>query len=897
MALNINKKTGDEFTAAELNQIVAEINKKADSVPGKSLSTNDYTDEEKQAVAKITDKVDKVDGKSLSTNDYTTEEKSKLSKLVTTGMGDRFLSDNGTYRAISASSSVTSDEELTCGKLRVAGVDHEIYRRVIQLTDLPQTAGEVKNYTICNDPLGESLYLSADNLIVRNTITDEYLPEAYAVEKIYIDSDCNTILVLECRKAQNTPNLSAMVRMEYIKSEKVSVELSLPQSTGTEDISIQIPPLKYAKKFAYSYTFDDTVVQAYGKAFCTINKRWVDNEKFYHVGQARTTGAVPEKTLGYTDGLGVEKRFAFGVAIWPTLGNAATDNFMEPTGKNPDKYYPYLLWQDVAPLLDFGNSIYFHNVDERMFDKTNPTSIADGLRQAQSITHTKTGRRMKNLARPDGNNAYIDAANDYSDIVFMQTESSAMNVEFAPDDVNLTSKSQQRRYTEPIADADQLMESISAAAGSTSCRWLHDFSHAPANFQYIIDLFGRINDLYGKDGDDSVWFASVDEIYEYWFIRKFCRIKKVVDGDKLIVNLYLPKIQNGYYKDFTLLISGVSDPASVTVNGGDEVFGVNCGAFGDGLLVNVDCNDRLMERAERYTALFEKSAEVSDKSDALYFINQLKPTLREPLLARVNGEVTPPTPQDKYTVTASSNNTSWGTVAPDSMIVDKGGAATFTATPKSGYTVEGWSGTDSVSATLKSTVSNVQSDRVVRCNFKVRELPTEGSKTVISFNTVLAESGINALNLNTATVPLKDVNSKVVITYIRPDNRPATGTVYEAVEATGAPYSYEVYRVAAAAYGNAGEANKKALTFSAPAGVYKISLYCNTKNGNIGDSPTRIYSVNGVRQTPSFEVIGNSSNVLVFENVTPMDGVINIEMWAEKNWVAVPVNVIEIEKL
>lgn len=53
MTLNISKKTGDKLTATEFNQVVDEVNKKVDVMPGKGLSTNDYTNEEKQQLANL----------------------------------------------------------------------------------------------------------------------------------------------------------------------------------------------------------------------------------------------------------------------------------------------------------------------------------------------------------------------------------------------------------------------------------------------------------------------------------------------------------------------------------------------------------------------------------------------------------------------------------------------------------------------------------------------------------------------------------------------------------------------------------------------------------------------------------------------------------------------------
>ena len=50
---------------------------KVDSITGKSLSSNDYTNSDKQKVDTIDNKVDKEEGKVLSTNDFTDEEKEK----------------------------------------------------------------------------------------------------------------------------------------------------------------------------------------------------------------------------------------------------------------------------------------------------------------------------------------------------------------------------------------------------------------------------------------------------------------------------------------------------------------------------------------------------------------------------------------------------------------------------------------------------------------------------------------------------------------------------------------------------------------------------------------------------------------------------------------------------
>ena len=106
----------------------AALDTKVDKVPGKGLSTNDFTTAEKNKLASITGtsagdqdlsgyattsqlatkanaadvttslatKVDKVIGKDLSTNDYTTAEKTKLAAITGTNTGDQDLSGYAT---------------------------------------------------------------------------------------------------------------------------------------------------------------------------------------------------------------------------------------------------------------------------------------------------------------------------------------------------------------------------------------------------------------------------------------------------------------------------------------------------------------------------------------------------------------------------------------------------------------------------------------------------------------------------------------------------------------------------------------------------------------------------------------------------------------------------------
>lgn len=420
------------------------------------------------------------------------------------------------------------------------------------------------------------------------------------------------------------------------------VKIPLTGNVNIDNIKVFFPHLKYNKSFVYSYTFDDCTVMAYSRGFCTINKKWIDYHRFFHVGQERTTGSYPDKTLGYTDGCGNERRFTVGVAIWPDSRNQNIDDFMNPTTHKPDKYYPHLVWKDVAPMLDFGNEIYFHDIDTNGDDTVD--GILNGMKKSQNITESFLGRKMKILARPGGNNDYVAAARLYDDIVFTAAEGktdigSPLNVTF-DNEIDLNNVSQYRRFVESTPTLAQLWPNISAASLSGTYPWLHDFSHGPENFQYVLDLFTKLNDEYGKDGSDCVWFATLDEVYEYNYLRNNCIIEKSLSGNDLILRFSCPSSELPdelmFHRDFSVIIEGVSVPTNTSISSGKNVYGLSYAKQkDDNWMININCNKSLMDRAERYTSLYEKEKSASAKEDALYFVNQLREDLRKPFENRI----------------------------------------------------------------------------------------------------------------------------------------------------------------------------------------------------------------------------------------------------------------------
>lgn len=494
--------------------------------------------------------------------------------------------------------------------------------------------------------------------------------------------------------------------IEYVLLTKheLSVSLNLPAGVDASAVSASFPVIKYGKSFIFSMTCDDDPIGAYGKIFRTINKKWVDDEKYFHPGQAVTTGSTPSKTLGYTDGCGVEHRMPIGVALWPNCGNTYTPLFMEgAVGKD----YPYLTWPTVPYIMDFGGEIYYHNVNQDKWDKTDPTKILSGLLEDNAKAVEKSGFGMKVLMRPDGNNNYLTAASMDDDIAMSFAENSPAVYVYPSDDPSLNKTVAMRRIQSDDSAAD--LAWVQGLHDAAKPAWCMLFCHTPG--AEICALLTSINDAYGKDGDNSAWFATADEVFEYWFVRRNAVITKTTDGQKVTFTLSVP--EDKYYKhlDLSLIIAGVSSIDGLSIESNDNVLGLNYGIKNGALLMNVNYDAKTEQRAEKYTSLFESSQDENDKDDAEYFLSLLKSSLAAPYRTRINAIANPPV-LTSCTSTAGSFSTAIG------LTYSFTGKAThYMLSESSEFTGAAWSEiTDS--SNLSFTISDVEGSHTIYLKLK-----------------------------------------------------------------------------------------------------------------------------------------------------------------------------------
>lgn len=140
------------------------------------------------------------------------------------------------------------------------------------------------------------------------------------------------------------------------------------------------------------------------------------------------------------------------------------------------------------------------------------------------------------------------------------------------------------------------------------------------------DLLLWLNNTYGKDGDDSVWFPSQEEFYEYNYYRIHATLAfEQIDERTIKLSVTLPSGQYFYYPSVTVNLGGVSLSQIGNVSTSQSVTGFSYGEHNNGIILNIDCRKMLLERATHFVEEYEaKKTDSSYKADAIYFVNMLK---------------------------------------------------------------------------------------------------------------------------------------------------------------------------------------------------------------------------------------------------------------------------------
>jgi hypothetical protein len=434
-----------------------------------------------------------------------------------------------------------------------------------------------------------------------------------------------------------------------VQNAEIELTVELDGTIDPDLVSVEIPPLKYNKSWLFLLTQDDCLQGAFSRTWAAINGKPVSGstvigekeyELYYDIAQWYGADIPPGsylvgKTLGSTDGAGNEVRFHFSTTLAPEWSWMHTQTSVAKG--YTDNYYRFfmksgLIWDNVKEMLNYGTGIAFHDVNTEAVN--DPDSILVHYRMAQdSILKNLDGRGCKFLAEPNGNKTYVTAATNYEPIQTITLQSGGTILYPFQVDDDLKGKLVERSFHEMNDNFKQTIEQLldkPKAERRAVAIGVHGIGRDGVSF------LAWLNDTYGKDGDDSVWFPNQEEYFEYNYYRMHGTINTSVSGNTLKITLSLPSGLYFYYPSVTLNLRGLHLAQMLSLDTNDAVTGLSYADYDEGLMVNVDCRKYLEEQAEHYVEVYETQKNESTKHDAAYFVNQLKSSARkEALLERL----------------------------------------------------------------------------------------------------------------------------------------------------------------------------------------------------------------------------------------------------------------------
>lgn len=502
------------------------------------------------------------------------------------------------------------------------------------------------------------------------------------------------------------------IQLKVLTKAVGTITIPLPDGvTDAGQVDISIAPLKYNKRFAFGYSIDDTSMQAYSVVQALFAGKWIDDANFCHLGADRTTGHAPEHPLYYTDGLGTRRYFAVGNYLitlrskeqyghHPLEGSAGASN-------------PYLRFDELKAIQDFDGEWMIHNVDETVWDRTDPRSIARGMIEVNDYMEANGVGRSIMSSTPDGNENYPAAALVCDDIKAICRERGAgTNLDVLV--IKDIEKMQTPRYFMDDTSVENLRGILARTTGNSvlglSAHWGSLGSHRPrgavgvddGNWNNVREVLEYIYAAYGAAGTDEVWFANDSEVYQYLYLKRYTSISKRIEGNDLVVTVEMPRLDNFKWFETTLLLDIEAGAASSD----DGVYGFTYGMNNGKFMINVNMMDGLVERAERYTARFEASESGEDMDDALYFVQRLKSSLRVPYMARINALIAPP-----VLVSFAIEATETSDPAISCAYSATGKVTRYMISESPDFTGAGW--LDIVDSPIPYRLSNVEGDHTV----------------------------------------------------------------------------------------------------------------------------------------------------------------------------------------
>ncbi|TDO94521.1 polysaccharide deacetylase family protein [Flavobacterium sp. 245] len=348
-----------------------------------------------------------------------------------------------------------------------------------------------------------------------------------------------------------------LIEKDSSKSKTISFKIKLQSA---ESIQIKVAPLKYNKHFAYSFTLDDGYRSTYLTAFPLLNGGKISNSdknewKIDQGGDGTTSNG-----LFYSDGFGNKIPFKLALAV---NGGAIRDL---PANRG------HLSWSEIKEMYNAGWDILNHGFHHATKHGTN--YLTEVIENTASIKQN-LDFTMSHFVVPGGEGDagyHLEYEKDALANGFFSVASyTGVGPVFKVDSkVNLDKMITARTFVQSSKDTtsfktmDRYLKTLDSIVKQPNSLWFNEFTHGTGNtnlwnlsmrfpdFKYYMTT---IADKYGIKGNDSIWMAPWQEVYEYIWLRDLIKIDYKQKGKDVEVKIVIPEIPEAFrYREISLVI-------------------------------------------------------------------------------------------------------------------------------------------------------------------------------------------------------------------------------------------------------------------------------------------------------------------------------------------------------
>lgn len=430
------------------------------------------------------------------------------------------------------------------------------------------------------------------------------------------------------------------------------------------DIQVSIAKVKYNKQFALSLTADDTAVSTWNRLFNYCKQGYIDNNitvnNYWHKHMPNPqNGGYPSRQLTYTTGTGVRRIFPITSANSYNLHNVYWSGPITQPLVSASAYWPYLTWYEQEEINDFGGACTLHDVQDPALSTNGGTiaQIINGINDAEdNVIVPKLGYKLQIMAEPNGDAAYTSAS-EQVDYIKMITRQRAQYlgydyINILDENINIDKLKVARFFNDGATFAlrqKEIIDNFITPRSETVCMYgdlgMHGLSNSGGTNWNDIELSAKIQqlnwlcDTYGEYGDDSLWFASTDELLHYLHYRQKTKLAVSNNNQSFSITIDIPRLQNMYNKELTLNITNFNGNVSSIIN---ETFdGFSYSISQNAIVINCNSSENLINNAEKYVTIFEESRTSENLRDAQYMVQLLAQRLQEPYITRIEAFTKP----------------------------------------------------------------------------------------------------------------------------------------------------------------------------------------------------------------------------------------------------------------